>query len=77
MSCYVGPDDRRMGALYVDLGFYKVGWDSEPIRNLFQNTVAHDMISNGQNNTEGPFHFRVLDMLGEFYFNTPTGGGLW
>ena len=71
------PDDRRMGALYFDTGGFKIGWDSESIRNLFQNKIAHDALSHGQNNPEGPFHFKVLDIPGLLYWNTSTGGGLW
>ncbi len=70
------PDDRRMGALYFGFGPFKLGWNSEGIRNTFQNQLAHDLISNGQSNPNGPYHFRKLPIPGSLYLNFSTGG-LW
>ena len=37
----------RMGALYVGYGIYKVGWNSDRIRHVFQNKGVHDHFPGG------------------------------
>ena len=68
------PDRYRAGLFYVGLGPFKVGANSEQIRNLFQNRFAHDFLCK----KDTPY-FKVLDRSGQayFYFGTETGGTLW
>lgn len=68
------PDEYRSGLLYVGLGPFKIGADSEKVRNFFQNKLAHDILCGG----DSPY-FKVLDRPGQtyFYFGTGTGSSLW
>lgn len=68
------PDEYRAGVLYVGLGPFKIGANSEQIRNLFQNRFAHDFLCK----KDSPY-FKVLDRPGKayFYFGTETGNTLW
>jgi len=68
------PDEYRAGVLYVGLGPFKIGANSEQIRNYFQNKFAHDFLC--QNNSP---YFKVLDRPAQtyFYFGTETGSTLW
>lgn len=68
------PDEYRAGVFYVGLGPFKVGANSEQIRNFFQNKFAHDFLCRG----DSPY-FKVLDRPGHayFYFGTETGNSLW
>ena len=68
------PDEYRAGVLYVGLGPFKIGANSEQIRNFFQNRFAHDFLCRG----DSPY-FKVLDRPGHtyFYFGTETGNSLW
>ena len=68
------PDQYRAGLLYAGLGPFKVGANSEQIRNLFQNRFAHDFLCK----KDTPY-FKVLDRPGQayFYFGTETGSTLW
>ncbi len=66
------PDSYRHGILYVGVGPIEIGWDSEAIRNRFQNTI-HKWIDDyyfedlrGTNQYEGD----------QFYFQFGWGG-LW
>ena len=68
------PDEFRAGVFYVGFGPFKVGGNSEQIRNVFQNKFAHDFLCRG----DSPY-FKVLDRPGQFYFyfGTETGNTLW
>lgn len=68
------PDEYRAGVFYVGFGPFKVGANSEQIRNIFQNRFAHDFLCRG----DSPY-FKVLDRPGHayFYFGTETGNSLW
>lgn len=68
------PDQYRAGVFYVGLGPFKVGANSEQIRNLFQNRFAHDFLCK----KDSPY-FKVLDRPSQayFYFGTETGSTLW
>lgn len=68
------PDEYRAGLLYVGLGPFKIGANSEQIRNLLQNRFAHDFLCK----KDSPY-FKVLDRPGKayFYFGTDTGNTLW
>ena len=65
------PDKYRAGVFYVGIGSLKVGWNSEGIRNCFQNKLIHE--------PGGYPYFRVLDIEPRFYFyyGTSTGNTLW
>ena len=68
------PDAYRAGIFYVGVGPFKVGANSEKVRDLFQNRFAHDFLCKGKS----PY-FKVLDRPGQtyFYFGTETGSTLW
>ena len=68
------PDEYRAGVFYVGVGPFKMGANSEQIRNLFQNRFAHDFLCK----KDSPY-FKVLDRPGQayFYFGTETGSTLW
>jgi len=66
------PDKYRAGVWYVGFGPFRIGRNSERVRDLFQNQIAHDWLT-------GSPHFRVLDVPSSwyFYFGTGTGNTLW
>ena len=68
------PDEYRAGVFYVGFGPFRIGGNSESIRNIFQNHFAHDFLCKG----DSPY-FRVLDRDPQvyFYFGTGTGNTLW
>ena len=68
------PDQYRAGIFYVGFGPFKIGANSEQIRHLFQNRLAHDFLCK----KDSPY-FKVLDRPGHayFYFGTETGSTLW
>ena len=68
------PNEFRAGVFYVGFGPFKVGANSEQIRNTFQNRFAHDFLCKG----DSPY-FQVLDRPRQsyFYFGTGTGNSLW
>lgn len=68
------PDEYRVGLLYVGLGPFKIGVNSEQIRSFFQNRFAHDFLCM----KDSPY-FKVLDRPRQtyFYFGTETGSTLW
>ncbi len=68
------PDEFRAGVFYVGVGPFKIGANSEQIRDFFQNKFAHDFLCRG----DSPY-FKVLDRTGQtyFYFGTETGSTLW
>lgn len=68
------PNQYRAGVFYVGLGPFKIGSNSEQVRNTFQNRFAHDFLCK----KDSPY-FKVLDRPGQtyFYFGTETGSTLW
>jgi RHS repeat-associated protein len=68
------PDAYRAGVLYFGIGPIRLGYNSEGIRNFFQNRLAHDWLCS----KDSPY-FKMLDRPGNFYFHfgTNTGNSLW
>lgn len=68
------PNEFRAGVFYVGFGPFRIGGNSEQIRNTFQNKFAHDFLCKG----DSPY-FRVLDRPAQtyFYFGSGTGNTLW
>ena len=68
------PDAYRAGYWYAGIGPFKIGWNSEGVRNFIQNRFAHDWLCR----KDSPY-FKVLDRPGSlyFYFGTETGNTLW
>ena len=65
------PDKYRAGVFYIGIGSLKVGWNSEGIRNCFQNKLIHE--------PGGYPYFKVLDIEPRFffYYGNSTGNTLW
>lgn len=59
------PDKYRFGGLYFGYKGYRVGVNSEGVRNFFQNRLIHDGVTNSP-------HFRVLDNKWKPYFGHYT-----
>ena len=68
------PDEYRAGYWYAGVGPFKIGWNSEGVRDFIQNKFAHDWLCH----KDSPY-FKVLDRPGGlyFYFGTETGNTLW
>ncbi len=68
------PDEYRAGIFYVGVGPFKIGVNSEKVRDLFQNRFAHDFLCQ----KDSPY-FKVLDRPNNtyFYFGTESGNTLW
>ena len=68
------PDEYRAGYWYAGVGPFKIGWNSEGVRDFVQNKFAHDWLCQ----KDSPY-FKVLDRPGGlyFYFGTETGNTLW
>lgn len=68
------PDEYRAGVFYIGFGPFRMGGNSEEIRNLFQNRFAHDFLCQG----DSPY-FKALNRPPQtyFYFGTGTGNTLW
>jgi RHS repeat-associated protein len=64
------PDKYRDGVLSFQLGIFRIGRNSEGIRNAFQNQFAHDIILKG----ETP-HFKILDIKPRWIFQIASGNG--
>jgi hypothetical protein len=64
------PNSHRAGVLYIGVVPFRFGRNSEQIRNVFQNHLAHG--------NKYPW-FEVLDRRGRWYwgFSTGTGNSLW
>jgi hypothetical protein len=72
---FSSPDKYRFGAAYFGVGPFKVGRNSEGIRNYIQNKIAHDKLQD----PKVPY-FKVLPERKKrwfFYFGTGFGGSLW
>ena len=68
------PDKYRAGVFYVGFGPFKIGRNSEKIRNTFQNKFAHDFLMGG----ESPYFLWLdRDPKWYFYFGSGTGNTLW
>ena len=63
----VNASKYRTGVLYLGYRNYRIGYNSEGVRNFFQNTLIHDNL--------GMPRFEKLDIKGSAYyqyqFNTP------
>ncbi len=68
------PDKYRAGVLYVGIGPFRFGRNSEQIRHTYQNRFAHDFLMGG----DSPY-FKVLDIKPSwyFYYGVGTGNTLW
>jgi hypothetical protein len=64
----------RAGVLSIGFGPIRIGRNSEQIRLIFQNKLAHDILNGGKAKW-----FEVLDIDPSwfFYFGTGSGGTLW
>jgi hypothetical protein len=65
---YSNPDKYRNGILYLGIAGLRIGWDSEGIRNYFQNTKVHDPM--------GIPRFKRTNKSGQPYFQFGSGG-IW
>jgi hypothetical protein len=67
-------DKYRAGVLSIGVGPFRIGRNSEKIREVFQNRFAHDILTGGDAKW-----FRVLPISssGFWSFGTGTGGTLW
>jgi len=61
-------DKHRAGVFYIGFVPVRISQNSEGIRPIFQNRVAHDRL------TDSP-HFRVLDIPSRWYLYAGTGSG--
>jgi len=77
------PDKYRSGIFYIGVGPFRIGRNSEQIRHVFQNVVAHDWIMflnpspyfiRLDKNKNDPRYRRARWYWG---FNTGTGNSLW
>jgi hypothetical protein len=68
------PNSHRMGTLYLKIGSFRFGRNSEGIRRVFQNQFAHDWLTGGQS-----YWFEVLNLKSKQYwrFGYSGGGTLW
>jgi RHS repeat-associated protein len=68
------PNSHRMGTFYFKLGTFRLGWNSEGNRKVFQNQFAHSFLTGG-----GSKWFEVLSLKTRFYwqFGYSGGGTLW
>lgn len=71
------PDKYRHGILYIGLGPINIGLDSEGIRHLFQNRLAHDRIKVSPyfRDLRGTPEYR--EMGGHRFFFQLGWGGIW
>jgi hypothetical protein len=73
---YIGgtADKYRAGVLSFGFGPFRIGRNSEKIRETFQNRFAHDMLTGGSAKW-----FRVLPISSSWFwsFGIGTGGTLW
>ncbi|MEZ4909037.1 MAG: polymorphic toxin type 23 domain-containing protein [Saprospiraceae bacterium] len=53
----VNANDYRLGAAYIGYGNIRIGWNSESIRHVIQNRLAHDILTGGKSK-----HFERLYM---------------
>ena len=72
------PDEYRSGVLYVGVGPFRLGRNSEGIRNFIQNRVAHDILIAGVRGEPAPY-FLVLDRDPSWYYYVGSGtvNSLW
>ena len=68
------PNSHRSGLLYVGVGPFRFGRNSEGIRHIFQNKFAHDFMTNGESKW-----FQVLSLKPKKFwgFGYSGGGTLW
>ncbi|MBL0317445.1 MAG: hypothetical protein IPP69_17430 [Flavobacteriales bacterium] len=64
------PDKYRDGVMSFQIGAFRIGRNSEAIRNAFQNQFAHDIILKG----DVP-HFRILDIKPKWSLQIANGNG--
>ena len=66
--------NQRAGVLSFGTGAFRLGYNSESIRHVFQNRFAHDYLTGGR-----AFWFKVLDISSTWfwYFGTGNGNTLW
>jgi hypothetical protein len=69
---------QRSGVLYLGFGPIRFGMDSEGIRHIFQNRMAHDAFWKYNYGQNYPWVLK-LDKKPRFYwyFGTGTGNTLW
>jgi len=71
------PDKFRNGILYLGIGPLEVGYDSEVIRNLFQNKIAHDRIVKSPyfRDLRGTSEYKLMG--GDRFYFQFGWGGIW
>jgi hypothetical protein len=65
------PDKYRVGVLSIGLGPFRIGRNSESIRNTFQNKFAHDFLMRGKS----PYFLRMGNVNPSWYWYFGTGSG--
>ena len=67
------PDEFRAGILYFGYKNYRTGWNSEQIRNIAQNKIAHDGMTGlcGLGKHPSPY-FRVLNISPSRFYSVGT-----
>ncbi|MFL3663351.1 MAG: polymorphic toxin type 23 domain-containing protein [Flavobacteriales bacterium] len=68
------PDTHREGILYAGYGNYRFGINSEKVRHVIQNKIAHDFLMGGKSG-----HFRILNTptTGYFHYGPTNPFSLW
>lgn len=64
------PDKYRDGVLTFQFGNFRIGRNSEGIRNAFQNQMAHDWLRHGTSP-----HFKILDIKPRWSIQFSDGNG--
>ena len=70
-SIYGDPNKYRAGIAYIGYGNMKFGRNSEKIRHIVQNRIAHDYLIKWATGTKSP-HFKVLNIERSNYFSIGT-----
>jgi RHS repeat-associated protein len=68
------PDTHREGILYAGYGNYRFGINSEKVRHVIQNKIAHDFLMGSKSG-----HFRILNTptTGYFHYGPTNPFSLW
>ena len=64
------PNSHRMGTLYFGMGIFRTGVNSEEVRKVFQNRLAHDLITGGNSKW-----YSVLGIKPRWYWQFGYNGG--
>ena len=64
------PNSHRNGIVYFRAGPFRLGWNSEKNREIFQNRFAHDLITDRKSKW-----YEVLSLKSKFYWQFGYSGG--